>query len=282
MRPLFRTPGASSIDAVASFVGSYSVGLLITDRLYTQGRYSLREAMIIATGFSTVSATFMIIVAKTLGIMDYWNFYFWSSLVVTFAVTTITAYMPPLSLYNNDAANPMPEAPKGQAWAFAKAAGINQYQSNPSILKMMKDNLMDGIRMSSVVAPSILAIGFIGLILSKFTPVFDWLGVVLKPFMWLTGIDGLSQYSGQFASGLAEMFLPAILLKDADLAVRYIAAVTSISSVLFFSGSIPCMLATRIPIRFWHLVVVWLVRTVLSILLASVALRIGITMGWLA
>ncbi|HRE32764.1 MAG TPA: lipoyl synthase, partial [Candidatus Berkiella sp.] len=30
------------------------------NRLYIQGRYSLREAMIIATGFSTVSATFMI------------------------------------------------------------------------------------------------------------------------------------------------------------------------------------------------------------------------------
>ncbi|UOO89041.1 YjiH family protein [Vitreoscilla massiliensis] len=282
MRPLFRTPGASSIDAVASFVGSYSVGMLITNRLYSQGRYSLREAMIIATGFSTVSATFMIIVAKTLGIMEYWNFYFWSALIVTFTVTTITAYIPPLSLYNNDAPNPMPEAPKGEAWAFAKAAGIKQYQSNPSLLSMMKANLLDGIRMSSVVAPSILAIGFIGLILSKYTPVFEWLGLVLKPFMWLTGIDGLSQYSGQFASGLAEMFLPAILLKDADLAVRYIAAVTCISSVLFFSGSIPCMLATRIPMRFWHLLIIWLVRTVLSILLASIALRLGLAMGWLA
>lgn len=282
MRPLFRTPGASSIDAVASFVGSYSVGMLITDRMYNQGRYSLREAMIIATGFSTVSATFMIIVAKTLGLMEFWNFYFWSAFVVTFAVTTITAYLPPLSLLNNDASNPLPEAPKGQAWTFAKAAGIKQYQSNPSIAKMMWENFLDGVRMSSIVAPSILAIGFIGLVLSKFTPVFDWLGLVLKPAMMLTGIEGLSAYSGQLASGLAEMFLPAILLKDADLAVRYIAAVTCISSVLFLSGSIPCMLATRIPIKFWHLLVVWLVRTMLSILLASVALRIGLAMGWLA
>ena len=32
----------------------------------------------IATGFSTVSAAFMIIVAKTLGLMGTWNFYFWS------------------------------------------------------------------------------------------------------------------------------------------------------------------------------------------------------------
>lgn len=36
-------------------------------------------------------------------------------------------------------------------------------------------------------------------------------------YVWLTGIDGLSQYSGQFVSGLAEMSSFAILLKDADL-----------------------------------------------------------------
>ncbi|MFD6793732.1 MULTISPECIES: YjiH family protein [Prauserella salsuginis group] len=33
MRPVWRTPGRSAIDAVASFVGSYSLGLLITDRV---------------------------------------------------------------------------------------------------------------------------------------------------------------------------------------------------------------------------------------------------------
>ncbi|WP_240454217.1 nucleoside recognition domain-containing protein [Halomonas sp. NO4] len=34
MRPIWRTPGRSAIDAVASFVGSYSIGLLITNRVY--------------------------------------------------------------------------------------------------------------------------------------------------------------------------------------------------------------------------------------------------------
>ncbi|MCT7655068.1 YjiH family protein [Oceanimonas sp. NS1] len=83
MRPIWRTPGRSAIDAVASFVGSYSIGLLITNRVYGSGHYSAREAAIIATGFSTVSATFMIIVAKTLDLMDIWNQYFWLTLVIT-------------------------------------------------------------------------------------------------------------------------------------------------------------------------------------------------------
>ncbi len=87
MKPIWKTPGRSAIDAVASFVGSYSIGLLITNRVYKEGKYSAKEAAIIATGFSTVSATFMIIVAKTLGLMDMWNFYFWSTLIITFTVT---------------------------------------------------------------------------------------------------------------------------------------------------------------------------------------------------
>ncbi|MDQ3527035.1 MAG: YjiH family protein, partial [Actinomycetota bacterium] len=46
MRPVWRTPGRSAIDAVASFVGSYSLGLLITNRVYQGGRYTAREAAI--------------------------------------------------------------------------------------------------------------------------------------------------------------------------------------------------------------------------------------------
>jgi nucleoside recognition membrane protein YjiH len=90
MRPIWKTPGRSAIDAVASFVGSYSIGLLITNRVFKEGKYSIKEAAIIATGFSTVSATFMIVVAKTLNLMDMWNAYFWVTFVVTFLVTAIT------------------------------------------------------------------------------------------------------------------------------------------------------------------------------------------------
>ncbi|KPC97712.1 Nucleoside recognition [Geobacillus sp. BCO2] len=67
MRPIWKTPGRSAIDAVASFVGSYSIGLLITNKVFKEGKYTVKEAAIIATGFSTVSVTFMIVVAKTLG-----------------------------------------------------------------------------------------------------------------------------------------------------------------------------------------------------------------------
>lgn len=102
MRPLWKTPGRSAIDAVASFVGSYSIGLLITNRVFKEGKYTIKEACIIATGFSTVSATFMIIVAKTLNIMELWNLYFWTTLVITFIVTAITVRIRPLNSKSDD------------------------------------------------------------------------------------------------------------------------------------------------------------------------------------
>lgn len=114
MRPIWRTPGRSAIDAVASFVGSYSIGLLITNRVYQAGQYSAREAAIIATGFSTVSATFMIIVARTLDLMSVWNAYFWLTLSITFLVTAITVRLPPLSSMDNNAADNEPAATAGK------------------------------------------------------------------------------------------------------------------------------------------------------------------------
>ncbi len=284
MRPLFRTPGHAALDAVASFVGSYSVGLLVTRQMYQQGRYGLRDAAIIATGFSTVSATFMVVVARTLGLMPHWGFYFWATLAVTFVVTAITAWLPPLSRL----AQPAPAVPPGPTGALlprAVDAGIRRYEARPPVGRMVLDNLRDGLRMAATVVSCILAVGFIGICLAKFTPVFDGIGLLLKPALWvadaLLGTSGASAASGAFASGLAEMFLPAILLKEAEFAVRMLAGIVSVSMVLFLSGCIPCILATGIPLRMGHLMIVWLLRMLLSIVLGAAVIALAIPLGWL-
>lgn len=51
MRRIWKTPGRSAIDAVASFVGSYSVALLITDELYTKGAYTKRKRLSLRPAF---------------------------------------------------------------------------------------------------------------------------------------------------------------------------------------------------------------------------------------
>ncbi|MDO6708058.1 YjiH family protein [Photobacterium sp. 1_MG-2023] len=268
MRPIWRTPGRSAIDAVASFVGSYSLGLLITNRVYKSGQYSAKEAAIIATGFSTVSATFMIIVAKTLDLMPVWNLYFWGTLVITFIVTAITVHLPPLRGMDESVSDPEPEAGSDGRLHTAYQTGMDVARQAPSLGSNVLSTIKDGLLMTIAILPSIMSVGLIGLLVAKYTPVFEWLGYLFYPFTAIWGIEGAKELAQASASGLAEMFLPALLLRDAEFVVRMAAGVICVSSVLFFSASIPCILSTSIPLSIGRLVIVWFIRTALSLLLA--------------
>ena len=282
MKPIWRTPGASAIDAVASFVGSYSIGLLITNRVYLQKQYSAREAIIIATGFSTVSAAFMVIVAKTLGLMEFWNLFFWSTLVITFIVTAITARIPPISRFDNELDRPNLDYKRGMRLKAAYELGLSTSRRASDLKQILWSNFRDGLTMAAAIVPSIIAVGLTGLLLAKYTPVFDALGLLLYPFTWLGGLPEPLVAAKGMSAGLAEMFLPALLLSEADMLTRYVAGVISISSVLFFSAMIPCVLATEIPISVGKMVIVWFQRVALSILLAAAFGHLAMSLGWIS
>ncbi|WP_201530987.1 MULTISPECIES: YjiH family protein [unclassified Psychrobacter] len=282
MKPIWKTPGASAIDAVASFVGSYSIGLLITNRVYLQKQYSAREAIIIATGFSTVSAAFMVIVAKTLGLMEFWNLFFWSTLVITFIVTAITARIPPISQFDNEVERPNLDYKRGTRLKAAYELGLSTSRRASDFKQILWTNFRDGLTMAAAIVPSIIAVGLTGLLLAKYTPVFDALGLLLYPFTWLGGLPEPLVAAKGMSAGLAEMFLPALLLSDADMLTRYVAGVISISSVLFFSAMIPCVLATEIPISVGKMVIVWFQRVALSILLAAAFGHLAMSFGWIS
>jgi nucleoside recognition membrane protein YjiH len=272
MRPIWKTPGRSAVDAVASFVGSYSIGLLITNRVFKEGKYTIKEAAIIATGFSTVSATFMIVIAKTLDLMNYWNLYFWVSLVVTFLVTAVTVRIWPLSnmsdAYYQDNGDPekvIKEKRLRQAWTEAmEAAG----KALP-LTRNIWENLRDGFIMTMSILPSIMSVGLLGLVLAEFTPLFDWLGYLFYPITWLLQIPEPMLAAKASAIEIAEMFLPALLVVKAPLVTKFVIAVVSVSSILFFSATIPCILSTEIPISIPKLLVIWVERTILTLLLVT-------------
>lgn len=268
MRPIWRTPGRSAIDAVASFVGSYSIGLLITNRVYVAGQYSAREAAVIATGFSTVSATFMIIVARTLDLMPVWNQYFWLTLLITFLVTAITVRLPPISRIDDSATDQEPVADSGKRLQTAWRVGVKAAEEAPSLVASVWLNFREGLVMAISILPTIMSVGLIGLLIAKYTPLFDWLGWLFYPFVAIWGLDDPASLAQAAASGLAEMFLPALLMADAEFVARFAAGVVSVSAILFFSASIPCIMATRIPLSIGRILVIWFLRVALSLLLA--------------
>ncbi len=274
MRPIWRTPGRSAVDAVASFVGSYSLGLLITDRMYQAGKYTGREAAIIATGFSTVSVTFMLIVAKTLDIMHLWLPYFFLTFGVTFLVTAIAVRLPPLSRIPDDyfpesAAQPEVKV-TSRRFATAWNEAMQMLRTAPKLGANIRENFKDGLLMAMAILPSILSVGLLGMMLARFTPVFDWLGYIFYPLTWILGLPDPLLAAKASAVGIAEMFLPATVVAghESD-ALRLVIGVVCVSAIIFFSALVPCILATRIPLKVWHLLVIWFQRVALSLLITT-------------
>jgi len=274
MRPLWKTPGRSAIDAVASFVGSYSLGILVTDRVYQKGGYTGREAAVIATGFSTVSAAFMVIVAKQLDLMNIWGTYFAVTLLVTFLVTAITVRIPPLRTIPDEycaGVEPDPEKPvEGSRFKNAWREAMLALQRAPSLPQAIWDNLRDGVRMAAAIVPSIMSVGLIGLLLARFTPIFEWIGYLFYPFAWIVQLPEPALGGKAAAMGIAEMFLPATAGAGSDsMVLKFVIGVVAVSAIIFFSALVPCILATKIPVKLSHLVIIWFERVALTIVIAT-------------
>ncbi|MEW9093581.1 MAG: YjiH family protein [Clostridiaceae bacterium] len=272
MRPIWKTPGRSAIDAVGSFVGSYSIGLLITNTVFKEGKYTIKEASIIATGFSTVSATFMIIVAKTLGIMDMWNKYFWVTLVVTFIVTAITARLRPLknkeNRYYMDKGDVEPEI-EGDIFKNALSEGLKAAYKSADLKENVIRNLKSGFLMAMEVLPTIASIGLLGALSAKYTALFDLLGYIFYPFTFALRIPEPLLAAKACAINIADMSLPLLIVANCPLVTRFIIAVVCISTVLFFSASIPCILATDIPITLKEIIIIAFERTIITLIIIT-------------
>ena len=273
MRKIWKTPGESAIHAVVSFSGGYALAVLLTNDLYKKGVYSAKESVIIATGFSTVSISFLIVIANTLGFMEHWTLYFFACFFVTFFVTAVTARIYPIAGIPNayyekkaDSTMDYSEPLFKRAWH----AGIRQARESKPLSHYLKEYYLgDAIKMSSAVTASILVIGLAGMLVAEYTPFFDAVGYLFYPVTWLLRLPEPMLAAKAAAIEIAEMFLPSMLVVKSDMVTKFTIAVTSVSAILFFSASIPCLLSTDIPVKMKDIFLIWFERTVLSLIMAA-------------
>lgn len=98
MRKLFRVPGYAAIDALASFVGDGTIGIVVTDQQYEKGYYTQKEAAIIATSFSLVGISFAIMMADLLRLSHIFGYFYGSIVVCTILTGVVISRLPLKSL----------------------------------------------------------------------------------------------------------------------------------------------------------------------------------------
>lgn len=273
MKKIWKTPGESAVDAIISFAGGYSLAVILTSDFYKKGIYSLKQAIIIATGFSTVATSFLLVIANTLGLMEHWTLFFLTCLVVTFAVSAVSCRIYPISkIPDSYYDKPAPKKLEREGNLFSRALedAVEAAQNTEPLLTHLKSYYTgDAIKMTAAVTASILTIGLIGLVIAEFTPLFDLLSYVFYPVTLLMQLPEPLLAAKAAAIEIAEMFLPSLLVVAAPMVTKFTIAVTSVSAVLFFSASIPSLLSTDIPVKMKDIILIWIERTVLSLIMAG-------------
>lgn len=281
MKPIWKVPGSASVTAVASFVGSFSVGIFLTNQLYKEGKYTKKEAALIMSGFSTVSATFMVIVAKTLGFMEMWIPFFFSALFVTFATSAIVSRIYPLNkipnTYYNGINNAENEEPNGHGMLkTAIDEALKTANKSIEIHVSLWNNFKDGMLIIMRLLPLIISIGTIAFYFVYHTHVFDILGYIYYPLLKLLQVPDAQLISSAAALAGAEMFVPTAIVANAGTSIlgKFITGMISVSAILFFAGTIPCILATDIELSIKDMLIVLVERTYIIILLSTIV-------GWI-
>ncbi|XVH32955.1 YjiH family protein [Haloferacaceae archaeon DSL9] len=272
MRPLFHVPGRAALDGVASWVGSYSVGLYVTRNVFDRGEYSKRDVYIISTCFATVSIGFVGVVAATVELLHLFPVIFLAYLVCIAVTAAILVRVPPLSRIPDEYVSaPNPETPfRGsprEYLRFALSEAVKKAKDGGTLVGAARRGFVDGLKLAVLILGTILAVGLAAVLIAEHTPTFDILAQPLVPVIAALGIPNPEVVAPATIIGITEMFIPALLVADAEPMARFFVAVLCISQLIFFSAVGPMMMDmfNDIPIRFRDLVVLFAMRTAILV-----------------
>lgn len=277
-RKLFRLPGRSCIDAVASWMAAAAVGVFITSQQYERGFYSGREAAVIATNFSVVSLPFCLVVAQFAG-LGHMFFPFYLTVTLAGLITAmILPRIPPLSRkadnYSEAGKQIAEEVPRGDSlfrWGVQKA--IAKAESAPNARGYLRSTLEVLFDIWFGLMPPLMVIATLGLIIVEYTPLMTWLSYPFIPLLELLRLPEAATAAPALLVGFADMFLPAVLAKDIDSELtRFVVISVSITQLIYLSEVGVMILKTRIPLNFLDLVVIFLLRTLITLpIIAAIA-----------
>ncbi len=272
MRPVFKLPGRSSIDCLASWLGDGTIGVLLTSKQYEEGYYTKREAAVIGTTFSVVSITFSLVVIQQVGLADMFIPFYLTVGFSGLVAALIMPRIPPLSRKANtyvteeadDISEEIPE--QHNAFTYGYTQAVERGSKSSGVKEFFKQGGQNILDMWMGVAPIVMALGTIALIIAEFTPVFTWLGVPFIPILELLQIPYAQAASETILVGFADMFLPAIIGASIESELtRFVIAALSVTQLIYMSEVGGLLLGSKVPVNLKDLFIIFLLRTIITL-----------------
>ncbi len=271
VQKVFRVPGYSAVDAIASFVGDGTIGIVVTDTQYRRGYYSKREAYIIATSFSIVGIAFASAVASELGLSQIFPIFYATIAVSVIIIAIITARLPlkkyPNEYFENQEPKQFPKSDDVTTHQHAFDLAVKQAGS-VELGKLFKETFGNILSIYVGFLPIIMLVGTTALVIATYT---DFFLIISAPLVPLYDALGFTREVAEMMApativGFADMYLPALFIKEATSeAARFFIGVLAFTQLVFMSETGMVLLKTKIGLNFFDVVKVFLYRTVLSI-----------------
>jgi len=280
MRPVFRLPGRSAVDCMASWLGDGSVGILLTSKQYEAGFYTAREAAVIGTTFSAVSVTFCLVVLGQVKLEHMFVQFYGTICLAGLVAAILLPYLPPLrrkpDTYVTGTDQMSAEGGlfnQSPVWSRALSHGLHRASIAPGPLKTMQEGVETVLDMLFGVLPVIMAVGTCALIIAEYTPVFSWLGTPFVPLLELLQIPFAVDASKAVMVGFADMFVPSILISAVpNEMTRFVIAALSVTQLIYMSEVGALLLGSKIPVTLPDLLLIFLLRTLITLpVIAAVA-----------
>lgn len=273
MRPIFKLPGRSAIDCLASWLGDGSVGILLTSKQYQEKFYTQREAAVIGTTFSAVSITFSLVVIAQVELEAYFLPFYLTVCLAGFVCAVIIPRLPPLRwkkdvfIDGSEVESNRDQRPEDTGlfqWGLKQA--LTRAEQAPNLRTLAAEGSRNAADMVLGVLPVIMAIGTIALVIAENTPIFDWLGQPFIPFLELLQIPQAEEASRTIVVGFADMFIPSILAAsiESDM-TRFVIAAMSVTQLIYMSEVGALLLGSKIPVNIVELFIIFILRTLITL-----------------
>ncbi|APU29971.1 hypothetical protein UYA_09595 [Ectopseudomonas alcaliphila JAB1] len=271
-RKIFGLPGRSAIDAIASWLGSGTVGVLITAQQYQKGFYSAREAAVIATNFSIASIAFSLLITSFMKLDHLFVPFYLTVVIAGLAAAIITPRIPPLSWKKDEYVAGVgkqikEDVPAGTSllrWGLLQA--VRRANANPSPGQMVKVGVHNVVDIWLGLLPLVMAIGTVSLAIAEFTPIFNWLSAPIVPLLELLQLPEATKAAPAMLVGFADMFLPAVLGKGIESELtRFVVACVSLTQLIYMSEVGVLIIKAKLPLNLLELFVIFIIRTLITL-----------------
>ncbi len=273
MYKLFKVPGRAAVDAVSSWLGDGTLGIMITDTQYKQGYYTAKEAAIISVCFSLVSLPFSTVIADQLGFMPMFVPFYGTVCIASLACALIMPRIFPLNKFKNETYNNIPHLKEDlvpentNIFAFALDKSIKRASTAPSIVDILNNGFKTVIDMYFALLPLVMAWGTLSLIVAEFTPFFKIISIPVVFILQLLQIPNAVEAAPSVLVGFTDMFLPSIMISQDGISeiTKFIIGTLSITQLVYLTETGAVILKSDIPIKFKDLFIIFLTRTIIAL-----------------